>query len=78
MVCFCNLVTDEEGEEKDVDPEMHCLGDTSSSPHLTQFAYEESLMSIQLNELSKGKRTNGNSNIYNLRSNKKEGRPGNF
>jgi hypothetical protein len=28
-----NLVTDEEGEEEDVDPEIHCLGDTSSFPH---------------------------------------------
>jgi hypothetical protein len=70
-----NLVTDEEGEEEDVDPEIHCLGDTSSSPHLTQSAYEESLMDSQLNELSKGERTSGNPNRYNLRSKKKEGKP---
>jgi hypothetical protein len=30
-----NLVTDEEEEEEEVDPEIHCLGDTSSFPHLT-------------------------------------------
>jgi hypothetical protein len=39
-----NLVTDEEGEEEDVDLEIYILGETSSSPHLTQSAYEESLM----------------------------------
>jgi hypothetical protein len=39
-----NLVTNEEGEEEEIDPEIHCLGDTSSSPHLTQSAYEASLM----------------------------------
>jgi hypothetical protein len=53
-----NLVTDEEGEEEEIDPEIHCLGDTSSFPHLTQAAYEESLMDSQLNELSKGEKTN--------------------
>jgi hypothetical protein len=68
-----NLVTDEEGEEEEVDPEIHCLGDTSSFPHLTQSAYEESLMDNQLNELSKGEKTNNNPNKYNLRSKKKEG-----
>jgi hypothetical protein len=30
-----NLVIDEGGEEEEVDPEIHCLGDTSSFPHLT-------------------------------------------
>jgi hypothetical protein len=54
---------------------MHCLGDTSSSPHLTQSAYEEALMASQLNELRKGERTSGNLNIYNLSSKKKEGEP---
>jgi hypothetical protein len=39
-----NLIIDEEGEEEEVDPEIHCLGDISSSPHLTHSAYEESLM----------------------------------
>jgi hypothetical protein len=70
-----NLVTDEEGEEEELDPEIHCLGDTSSFPHLTQAAYEESLMDSQLNELSKGERTENNPNRYNLRSKKKEGNP---
>jgi hypothetical protein len=70
-----NLVTNEEGEEEEVDPEIHCLGDTSSSPHLTQYAYEEALMGIQLNELRKGERNSGNPNRYNLGSKKKEGNP---
>jgi hypothetical protein len=69
-----NLVTDEEGEEEEVDPEIHCLGDTSSFPHLTQSAYEESLMDNQLNELSKGEKTSSSPNKYNLRSKKKEGK----
>jgi hypothetical protein len=66
-----NLVTDEEGEEEDVDPKIQCLGDTSSFPHLTQSAYEESLMPFQLNEMSKGEKTNNNPNRYSLRSKKK-------
>jgi hypothetical protein len=70
-----NLVTDEEGEDEESDPTIHCLGDTSSSPHLTQSAYEESIMDNQLNELSKGEKSNENSNKYNLRSKKKEGKP---
>jgi hypothetical protein len=69
-----NLVVDEEGEDEETDPEIHCLGDTSSSPHLTQYAYEESLMDSQLNELSKGEKTNDNPSKYNLRSKKKEGK----
>jgi hypothetical protein len=68
-----NLVVDEE-EDEETDPTIHCLGDTSSSPHLTQSAYEESLMDNQLNELSKGEKTNENANKYNLRSKKKEGK----
>jgi hypothetical protein len=52
-----NLVADEEGEDEETDPEIHCLGDTSSSPHLTQSAYEESLMDSHLNELNKGEKT---------------------
>jgi hypothetical protein len=70
-----NLVTDDEGEDEDLDPEIHCLGDTSSFPHLTQSAYEESLMDNQLNELSKGDKANNSPNRYNLRSKKKEGKP---
>jgi hypothetical protein len=50
-----NLVDDEEGEEEELDPEIHCIEDTSPFPHLTQSAYEESLMNSQINELSKGK-----------------------
>jgi hypothetical protein len=48
-----NLVTDEEGGEEEGNPKIHFLGDTSSSPHLTQSAYEESLMASHLNELRK-------------------------
>jgi hypothetical protein len=70
-----NLVTEEEGEEEETDPEIHCLGNTSSSPHITQSAYEESLIDSQLNEMRKGERPSGNLNRYNLRSKKKEGKP---
>jgi hypothetical protein len=52
-----NLVADEEGEDEETDPEIHFLGYTSSSPCLTQSAYEESLMDNQINELSKGEKT---------------------
>jgi ribonuclease HI len=71
-----NLVVDEEGEEIDeLGPEIHCFGDTSPFPHLTQSAYEESLMNSQINELSKGEKAKDNSpNRYNLRSKKKEGK----
>jgi hypothetical protein len=69
------MVDDEEGEDEGEDQEIHCLGDTSTSPHLTQSAYEESLMNSQLNELSKGEKTKENQNKYNLRSKQKEGKP---
>jgi hypothetical protein len=68
-----NLIVDEEGEEEEFDPEIHFLLNTSSFPHLTQSAYKESLMDIQLNELSKGENTSNISKKYNLRSKKKEG-----
>jgi hypothetical protein len=68
-----NLVTDEEREEEELDPEIHCIEDTSPFPHLTQSAYEESLMNSQINELSKGEKSHhSSSNKYNLRSKKKE------
>jgi len=68
-----NLVTDEEREEEDLDPEIHCIEDTSPFPHLTQSTYEESLMNSQINELSKGEKAHhSSSNKYNLRSKKKE------
>jgi hypothetical protein len=35
---------DEDEEDEENDPEIHCLGDTPSSPHLTQSAYGKSLM----------------------------------
>jgi hypothetical protein len=66
-----NLVTDDEGEDEDLDLEIHCLGDTSSFPHLTQSTYKESLTDNQHNELSKGYKANNIPNRYNLRSKKK-------
>jgi hypothetical protein len=66
-----NLVADEEEEEVEVDPEIHCLGDTSPSSHLTQSSYEKYLMDIQINEyLSKGEKSKENPSRYNLRSKK--------
>jgi hypothetical protein len=69
-----NLVAHEEGEEIDeLGPEIHCIEETSPFPHLTQSAYEEALMSIQINELGKGERDRNNPNRCHLRSKKKEG-----
>jgi len=73
-----NLVSNEEGEDEETDPKIHCLGESSSSPHVTQSLYEESLMDSQLNELSKGEKINDNPNRYNLRSKKKEGKNDTF
>jgi hypothetical protein len=69
-----NLVINEETKEEDLDPEIYCLGDTSPFPHLTQSAYEESLMNSQINELSKGEKENGGPSKYNLWYKKKEGK----
>jgi hypothetical protein len=69
-----NMVDDEVGEDEETDLEIHCVGDTSPSTHLTQYAYEESLLESQLNELSKGEKTNENQNKYNLRSENKDGK----
>jgi len=44
---------DEEREEEELEPKIHCIGETSPFPHLTQSAYEESLVNNQINELSK-------------------------
>ena len=66
-----NLVDDEEREEKEIDPKIHCIGDTSPFPHLTQAMYEQSLMHNQINELSQEDKANKSPNKYNLRSNKK-------
>jgi hypothetical protein len=67
-----NLVADEEEEKVEVDPEIHFLGDTSPSPHLTQSSYEQYLMDIQINELRKGEKEKENTGRYNLRSKKNE------
>jgi hypothetical protein len=67
------LIIDEHEEEKDMDPEIHCLGDNPPSPHLTQSAYGKSLMDNQINELSKGEKAKENPNGYDLRSKKKGG-----
>jgi hypothetical protein len=61
----------EEGETDELDPEIHCFGDTPPFPHLTQSAYEESLMDSQLNELSEGDKASDSQSRYNLRSKKK-------
>jgi hypothetical protein len=67
-----NLVADEEERETDeIEPEIHCFGETPPFPHLTQSAYEESLMNNQLNELSKENQTSGRRGRYDPRSQKK-------
>ena len=67
-----NMIAHEEGEEiEELDPEIHCIEDTSHFPHLTQYAYEESFMNIQVSELTKGENANNTPNIYHLSSNKK-------
>jgi uncharacterized small protein (DUF1192 family) len=67
-----NFVADEEeGETDEPEPKIHCLELTPPFPHLTQSAYEESLMDSQLNELSKGDKASGGRGRYNLRSDKK-------
>jgi hypothetical protein len=69
-----NLDSHEEREEIDeFGPEIHCFEEAPPFPHLTQSAYEESLMSIQIHELGKGERAGHTSNRYNLRSRRKEG-----
>jgi hypothetical protein len=35
-----NLVDDEEGNNEEADQEIHCLGDATASPNLTQTTYE--------------------------------------
>jgi hypothetical protein len=57
-----------------VDSKIHCLGDTSLFPNLTQYAYKESLMYNQLNEISKGDKMSGSPNRYNISSKNKEGK----
>jgi hypothetical protein len=57
----------------ELDPEIHCIEDTSPFPHLTQSAYEESLINTQINELSKGEKAIITPSRYNLRSKRKEG-----
>jgi ribonuclease HI len=61
----------EEGETDEPDHEIHCFGDTPPFPHLTQSAYEESLMDSQLNELSKEGKASGSQDRYDLRSKRK-------
>ena len=68
-----NFVADEEGGETDEpEPKIHSVEVTPPFPHLTQSAYEESLMDGQLNELSKGDKASGGRGRYNLRSDKRE------
>jgi len=65
------MAKEEEGEIDEIDPEIHCFGDTPPFPHLTQSAYEESLMDSQLNELSKENKASGSQGRYDLRSKKR-------
>jgi hypothetical protein len=67
-----NLIVDEEEEKVEADPEIHCLGDSSPSLHLTQSSYEQYLMDIQIDELRNGEQTKENDSRYNLRSKKNE------
>ena len=69
------MVFDEEEEEVEVDPEIHCLGDTSPSPHLTQSSYEQSLMDIQIIELSKGEKEKENTNLRSKKNEEKTNAP---
>jgi hypothetical protein len=64
-------LADEEGEDEEDDPEIHFLGDTPPSHHLTQSTYGKSLMDNQINELSKGEKAKENPSRYDLRSKKK-------
>jgi hypothetical protein len=69
------VAEDEERETDELDLEIHCFGDTPPFPHLTQSAYEDSLMDSQLNELSKRDKASGSQGRYNLRSDKKIATP---
>jgi ribonuclease HI len=64
-----------EGEIDEPEPKIHCLEVSPPFPHLTQSAYEESLMNIQLNELSKGDKASDGRGRYNLRFDKKTTTP---
>jgi hypothetical protein len=67
-----NLVTHEGGEDIDkFDPEIHCFEEAPPFPHLTQSAYEKSLMNVQIHELGKEESAGHAPNRYNLRSRKK-------
>jgi uncharacterized small protein (DUF1192 family) len=65
-----NFVVDEEGETDEPEPKIHSVEVTPPFPHLTQSSYKMSLMSGQLNELSKGDKAGGGRGRYNLRSDK--------
>jgi hypothetical protein len=69
-----NLVDHEQRDEIDeFGQKIHCIEETPRFPHLTQSAYEKSLMNIQIHELGKGERDGHTPNRYNLRSRRKEG-----
>jgi len=70
------LVIDKEGEEEEIDPKIHYIGDSSLFPHLNQSTYEESLIDSQINKLSKGEKENNGPSKYKLWSKKKEGKSG--
>jgi ribonuclease HI len=70
---FQNNFVADEGEREADEPEskIHSVEVTPPFPHLTKSAYEESLLSSQLNELSKGDKTGSGRGRYNLRSDKR-------
>jgi ribonuclease HI len=69
------VVEEQEGEVDEPKPKIHSVEVTPPFPHLTQSAYEESLMNSQLNELSKGDKASGGRGRYNLRSDKRAATP---
>jgi len=63
------------GETDEPEPKIHSVEVTPPFPHLTQSAYEDSLMDGQLKELSKGDKSSGGRGRYNLRSDKRTTAP---
>ena len=69
-------MTNEEGRQPyEPEPEVHSVEVTSSFPHLTKSAYEESFMDGRLNELSKVDKAGGGRGRYNLRFDKNKAAP---
>jgi len=69
------VAEEEEVEANEPEHKIHSVEFTPPFPHLTQSAYEESLMNGQINELSKGDKAGGGRGRYNLRSDKRAAVP---